>query len=138
MAGTVTQSDYDDRLGNQLPVQRVVLAWVSDGSGNVSGILTTKRILGKIARVVFVPGTGSLQPSGSYSVTLLDENGIDLLSGQGASLSNSSATEVAPGCPMKDGTTTTTTWPAINDKLQLTVSGAGSGKAGTVVVYVIA
>ena len=99
-------------------------------------------ISGEIARVVFIPGTGGSQPSASYNATLKIVNGdgfddgLDLLSGQGASLSNTANTEITPSVAMKDGTTTSTNRRAVNDILELDITAAGNAKSGTVVLYV--
>lgn len=108
--------------------------WLSDGSGNAvlaSGI----PVSGEIKRVVFVPSL-TLPPTALYDVTLTDENGIDVLGAQGANLPASGNTNVCPGVPMKDGTTTTTRPFVVDDVLTLNVSNAGSAKSGKVIVYV--
>jgi hypothetical protein len=118
------------------PVRWYSLAWTSDASGNVSGIPTVNVISGSIERVVFVPGTGGVEPTDLYDVTLLDSHGIDVLAGQGANLSQSSASHIKPGVPMKDGTTTSTAPIAVDEVLTLAVSAAGNAKSGTVILYV--
>lgn len=137
MAGTVTVTDsaaqgYDAR---RRPVRRVVLDWASDASGAVSGN-PAGPVSGELLRVTFVPDSGATQPSSLYDVTLLDAAGIDVLAGQGANLSNTAAGHVCPGTPMKDGTTTGTTYVALDDVLELRVANAGDSKGGLVVLHV--
>lgn len=134
-AGSVTMTDQNLVDKAQFPCRKILLAWTSDASGNVSGTLTPV-ISGTLARVVFIPGSGGTQPSSLYDVTLLDESGVDVLGGQGANLSNSTVAQVAPGCPLKDGTTVSTTAPQMDDRLELQVANAGNAKTGTVVLYV--
>ncbi|MEX2113320.1 MAG: hypothetical protein WD845_09050 [Pirellulales bacterium] len=126
-------------------------AWLSDAAGDVSGNYTNGvgsvtaapdvwgfpgAIIGTLHRVAFIPDGGGTQPTTLYDVTLLDENAIDVLGGQGANLSNSVASHVCPGVPLKDGTTTGTTPIKLRDVLQLVVANAGNAKGGTVVLYV--
>lgn len=128
MAMAITYSDTRT-------VQKVSFAWTSDLYGDAAG--TTHKISGLILRVVFVPGAGDDQPSDVYDAVLQDEQDIDVLGGQGANLSNSAASAVSPGVPLKDGTTTSVAQPAVDDELTLTVSNAGDTKSGEVHVYVL-
>src|SRR5258708_2022396 len=113
---------------------RVVLAWTSDASGNVNG-LPTGNINGTICKVEFVPGTGGSQPTDLYDVTLTDAAGVDVLAGQGANLSQTTATAVVPGVSFKDGTTTSAAPCVVAEALTLNVSNAGNAKSGQVILY---
>lgn len=111
---------------------RVVrLAWTSDAAGAVSGNLV--HIEGVIERVVFVPGTGGVQPSDLYDVVLNDVDGLDVLAAKGANLSNATKTQV---CPFIGDGTTTNKPVAVAGPLDLVVAAAGDSKSGTVVLYV--
>lgn len=122
-----------------------VFEWTSDGSGNAtlaSGVLGSNGLIsqgaavsGAIARVVFIP-SATAAPTNLYDVTLTDADGVDVLSGQGANLSDTAAYSVCPGIPLKDGTTTSTILVIVNSVLTLNVSNAGASKSGKVVVYV--
>lgn len=116
-------------------VRTYSLAWGSAADGTVD-LDTSVPIVGEILRVVFKPDSGGTQPTDLYDVVLKDAQGIDVLGGQGANLSNSSASHVCPGVPLKDGTTTSTRPVAVAGTLNLEVSNAGNGKGGTVVLYV--
>lgn len=132
-AGTVTES----RTGEGAPsfVKRIVLAWLSDASGDVNGN-ASRGVNGEIVCVEFKPDGGGTQPSSLYDVTLTDAAGVDVLAGQGANLSNSTATAVVPGVPFKDGTTTSTAKRHVNDALTLVVTNAGNAKGGQVILYI--
>lgn len=138
MAGTVTttnlnQGGTEGRSGFFAPaIQKYSLAWTSDASGDAT--VTTERLFGTLIGVAFIP-SGSAAPTANYDVTLTDDNGVDVLSGQGANLSNATATRVVPGVPFKDGTTTSIAPVVINDTLDLAVANAGNAKGGTVVLY---
>ena len=117
MAGNLTIT-----YGETRTMRRVTLDWTSDASsGDVSGV-TTQELSGIIERVTFIPDAGGTQPSDLYNVTIEDENGIDMLDGDGADLSNSAASIVEPSI-------------AIDDKLELKVDSAGNYKGGTIVLY---
>jgi hypothetical protein len=141
MAGSVVYTPSNPNRGPSRPVEKVVLAWTSSAGGAVSGN-PFGPVSGEILRVVFIPGTAGVQPSNGYSATLIIKNGdgnddgLDLLSGQGASLANNANADVCPSVAMKDGVTTSTTRRAVDDLVDLVVSGAGNAKSGTVVLYV--
>lgn len=137
MAQALTQtqlfSQSDGSVQSPNPINRIVLAWTSDSSGNVS--LPTSLIGGTLLCVETKPGSPA--PTDNYSVTLLDAAGIDVLAGLGASRSSSVA-QVC-GCPMikaTDGTTTTAVPRVVAEALTLTVASAGNAKQGSVILYV--
>jgi hypothetical protein len=121
--------------GGLLPVQRVELHWTSDASGNVSGTLTD-RLNGALVRAAFSHSGPGGAPTNLYDVTLLDGSGADVLGGQGANLAIASPSHVAPGVPLKDGTTTTTAPVQVDDQLELQVANAGNAKSGVVTLYI--
>lgn len=133
MAGSVTITDqkFLDRASR--PVRKITLSWVADGSGNVSGNLTDY-VGGELLRVVFDPGSPA--PTANHDIVLNDESGLDVLAGRGANLSATATTHVVPGVPFTDGTTASVRPVALDDKLELQVSNAGSGGAGSVILYV--
>lgn len=119
-AGTVTATE--ERVSSP---HKITLAWTSDGSGNVSGTSTSFAYSGEIIRLVTVPD-GVAAPTDDYDVTLLDEDGVDVLMGAGIDRDTANTEQVLAsslGC-------------VANDKLQLVISGAGATKQGTVHVYV--
>jgi hypothetical protein len=136
MAATLTENktfgDGSRPAGSY--INRIALAWVSHTDGTVA--LASGVINGTILCVEFKPDGGGTQPTDSYDVTLTDAAGVDVLAGQGANLSNSTATAVCPGVPFKDGTTTSAAPRVVADALTLNVSNAGSGKGGQVILYV--
>lgn len=119
-AGTVTVTSYNNVY---------TVAWTSDGSGNVSAHAFTIAP-GLLIQAKFVPGTGGTQPSNLYDVALVDSDGVDVLGGAGANLSNSApvyANELAIA------TTSPTT---SNLQLDIVVSNAGSAKTGRLYLWV--
>lgn len=122
-----------DRGSANSLVRRIVVAWTSDSSGNASGSVYVN---GVILRAAFKPGSGGNQPTNGYAMTLTDYAGLDVLAGQGASLSNASASHKAPLAAATDGTTQGVVPIAANDDLTLSVSGAGNTKSGELILYV--
>ena len=129
-----TETDLYKSTYTTQVVNRIAWAWTSDASGNVTDA-TDIPVAGTLARVVFVPGTGGNAPTDLFDVTITDPAGIDVLSTQGANLSATVASEICPGIPLKDGTTTSTVPRLVNDVLTLNVSNAGNTKSGTVILY---
>lgn len=119
---------------NDTDIVKHTFEWLSDASGNAT-VPSELVVCGQIERVVFIPSP-SVPPTALYDVTLTDEQGLDVLSGQGANLSASASLSVIPGTPLKDGTTTSTVPTVVGGILTLNVSNAGDSKGGTVVVYV--
>lgn len=114
-------------------VVRITIDWTSHTDGTVTQALP-KAYSGYLERVVFNPG--STAPTNLYDVTLTDEQSFDVLHGQGANLSDTNTTDVSPGVPLKDGTTTSVTKCLIDDVLTLNITNAGSSKTGAVVLYI--
>jgi hypothetical protein len=126
-AGAITFSAQIHRT-----IRRLVLAWTSSAGGAVQEILSPV-VSGELLRVVFAPGAGAVQPSANYDVTLLDEDGFDVLGGLGANRSNAAKEEVVP--LTGDGVTTNQR-RALDGVLDLRVANAGNAKSGTVTLYV--
>lgn len=124
MAGSVTTTrQYLPYYGCEV----IIFAWTSAADGTVSGVGGVNGVFGRIASVRFYPGTGVTD---AYDVTLLDANGLDVLLGVGANVSNSATNTAAnirtplntdKGFVVLNGATLT---PAI--------SGAGDSKTGTI------
>lgn len=124
--GSITQSHQKHRT-----VRRLALAWTSSAGGAVSGI-PSEGISGELLRVVFVPGAGGVQPTDNYDVSMLDEDGFDVLQNLGQNRSNVNSSQLVP--LVGDGTTTNQR-TAIDGVLSLVVANAGNAKQGTVTLY---
>ena len=107
------------------------LAWTASTNGIVSQA-TTFYVRGEIARVL-LNGTST---GATYSLTLKDSSGIDVLAGLGSGVSTSSVSSVVPGIKITDSVTTNVVPIVVNDLLTLGVTVAGSNKTGTVILYV--
>ena len=120
MAGTVTVTET-----TYTSVKKIKWVWTST-SGGAADLVTTKAFDGLLERVAFIPDGGGTQPTDNYDITITDADGVDVLAGLGANLSNA-ATVVkthANGLTAVAGST-----------LTLNVTNAGSAKGGIVIVY---
>jgi hypothetical protein len=141
VAGTVVLTTT--AVGQGTGASMSSLVWTSDGSGNVTGDAINLPA-GSILTVEFIPGVNTSQPSSGYSVNLLDVNGTSMFDDGaggsiGATLSNVNATHKVP---FINGAATTyvRSWlqgSGGGDPYQLTVSGAGASKSGTVNIFTV-
>ena len=125
MAGSIALTTSD--LGGG--ITKYSIAWTSDASGNVNGTaVALKR--GRLLQVKFAPSNGGTQPSNNYVATLIDADGVDLLAGKGATLSNTAASVAVP--------IVSTVSPAFVDpgNFTPTISAAGNVTNGRIDLYV--
>lgn len=121
MAGTLTSTDSNTQI-----IRKYTINWLSDASGDCNG--NTIALSGTIERINFVPGSAGNQPTDLYTVTVKDNENIDILLGYGAAgLSNVDATTMIPIISNHK--------VVINEKLAITVAGAGNAKTGTIAIY---
>ncbi|TXH17047.1 MAG: hypothetical protein E6R03_04525 [Hyphomicrobiaceae bacterium] len=141
---------YSQTVRNFGSVQRHIFDWTSNSSG-VASVVSNVPISGIIRRVVFQPSS-TAAPTDLYDVVLTDSESMDVLAGQGANLGTATTSNVCPGVPLKDGTTTSVAPMAVNSILTLAVrtakawtfwlvrvrtfSNAGDTKSGKVILYV--
>lgn len=127
MAGSLSVTTADRGRG----VTEYLLDWTSDASGNVSAIAQAVRA-GVIVGCKFVPDSGGTQPTDLYDLVLNDADSVDLLTGRGANLSQSTSTRAVPLL-----NSTAPVWFE-GGNLTLVVSNAGNAKGGLVYVWVAA
>lgn len=102
-------------------VKWVKWAWVSDGSGDVSGTDTVE--LDGVA-VAFVTNPSSTAPTDNYDITILDTDSADIAAGGLANRDTSNSERVVPDPPA-----------AFSSKLSLVVASAGDSKEGTLTMF---
>lgn len=120
-AGTATVTE--EYFGS---LKKIVFAWVSgtdDDEGTANGT-TTLPYNGVVERFVSIPDTEDT-PADNYDVAVLDEDGVDVLMGAGADRDAATTEQVL----------SSQLGAVANDKLTLSVSGAGAAKAGRAIVY---
>lgn len=129
---TTIQQNHESQT-NRAALTRYVISWTSDGSQAYAETIAIQSP-GELIAVTFDPGTPA--PTANYDVVLTDSEGVDVLAGQGANLSDTVSTMVCPGIPVKDGTTTSVGPRPVYGNLSLAISNAGASKAGTIVLWV--
>jgi len=126
--GTVVQTK--DASG---PVVKNTFTWTSGTNNFVLGVGDTY-VKGEILRIVFNPSI-TIAPTGSYTATLKDGSGIDILAGQGALLASNTVTTIVPAIRFTDGSVTNVSKVAINDLLTLSATNTGNAKSGQIIIY---
>ena len=120
MAGTVTVSEE-----RHSSIKKIHWNWTST-NGGAADLATTYAYDGQILDVVTIPGAAGVQPTDNYDITITDEDGIDVLGGQGANRSNATSQHILQS-----------TFGAVaSDKLTLNVTNAGNAKSGEVILYI--
>lgn len=121
-----TRENLKASYGHGNPIgQKVTISWTSDASGDYT---ETVNLYGFIVKVNFNPSDG---PTDNYDVTLIDEDGIDVLGGAGADR-DTSTSECIP---------TPNTGVAVvgfaYGEVTFTIANAGNAKSGTTTIYVL-
>lgn len=125
MAGSITVTTT--QASNA--IDKYSIAWVSDASGDVSAN-TFAVEAGEIVQVGYIPNGGGTQPSDLYDVTMTDANGVDVLGGTGANLSQTTKTVAVPAVSTYFRRTIE------SGNLTPVVANAGNAKGGTIVLLV--
>jgi|WetSurSiteA1Bulk_404760.scaffolds.fasta_scaffold52847_2 hypothetical protein len=100
------------------------MAWVSHTDGVVASLSTLVKP-GYLVQLKVVPASGDDIPTDAYDLTLLDEDGCDLLGGAGANLNHDVGTHLKLERIWFNG-----------GPVFPTIAAAGSGKKGTLVLVV--
>jgi hypothetical protein len=106
--------------------------WVPDTTTSAVTAATTGNgtgeVVGKIMRFTTKPASGAAAPTDNYDVTIVDENGVDVLAGLGADrdTANTESKDDDDGLLF-----------VFANSLDLTVSAAGTTGGGTVLLYVL-
>ena len=125
---TITISDRADEQPTERKVAVISYAFTTDGSGDASEE-TTLKVIGQVKRMVTNPDDTDT-PTAGWDVTIKDEDGVDILCGNGADrdADGSKASEQAFPCPAN---------VAIASKLTFTVANGGNAKKGVVKLYIV-
>lgn len=130
-SGTIAITRAREDIGS-LNRKKIIASWTSDASaGTVSQVIA--ECVGAIERVVTDPGTAA--PTDNYDITLLDENGIDVLMGLGMNRDTANTEQICPGITCTDGTNNAVIPIAVHGDLTLTIANAGNSKNGTITLY---
>ncbi len=108
-------------------MKKIKFGWTAGMTGE-SGLVSKATINsynGEIQRLVTVPNVAPDAPS-SYNLTVLDEDGYDVLMGAGAARSATATEQVLAS----------SLGVVANDKLAIGITGANYGKKGTAIIYI--
>ena len=124
MAGTITTTTTKN--GSMV---KYSMDWLSDASGDVD-VDAIPMIQGEIQSVHYFPDVGGTQPSDNYDLTMADSYGVDILTGTGANLSQTTDTYAVPAL--------STYFKVFIEagSYDLVVANAGNAKGGIVEVIV--
>jgi hypothetical protein len=107
-------------------VKQIIWDWKSTDLGGVTSA-TSNCYTGRLLYVAQIPGLVAEQPTDQYDVTVTDANGVDILVGLGADLTNVANTYKSDvdglGC-------------VVESKLTLTIAAAGDEKHGKTILYI--
>jgi len=108
------------------PVSVIIWTFTADGDGDASE--ETVKISGVIKRAVTIPD-GDATPTADWDLTILDEDGVDVLCGNGADRDSegTGAAEQAFPCPGN---------LAVSSTLTFTAANAGDTKKAVVKLYI--
>ena len=119
---------------NEGPIRRVICTWTSDGSGNAAGTMT-QRIGGFLLKGQTNPD-GSAAPSDNYNIVITDPNALNVLAfSHDDLLARDTANTEEVYFAMTLSATDLAAYPAVNDLLTVTVSGAGAAGSGVLTLY---
>ncbi|MGB7531818.1 MAG: hypothetical protein WA977_02415 [Halobacteriota archaeon] len=122
---TLTYEEASDRetpIGS--PVSIIIWSFLSSAGGAASE--QTKKVSGKVKRMVTNPDNTDT-PDANWDLTITDEDGVDILEGEGANRDPA-------GAGTSEGYAFTIS-ELIASKLTFTVANAGAAKKGVVKLY---
>jgi len=142
MAGSTTTITYDDGIdgaGNPGRIKKILIDFLTDdATGSVA--CTTRKIVGRLIKIVTDPGATA--PTDNWDVVLTDEEGVDLSIHMddvaiAALIARHTTTTLETYLPLEDtaGTGRIANFPAICDKLTVTVNNGGNAKNGQIILY---
>lgn len=131
MAQVVTITESNANYNELQKLRKVQWAWTSHTDGTIVDSTTagqvnksTYKYTGEIVRLVTDPGSPA--PTDNYDVTILDDDGYDVLMGGGANRDTANTEQVLA----------TSLGVCIDSQLRLNIAAAGSGTKGVVIIYI--
>tara|TARA_R110002020_G_scaffold138674_7_gene309160 strand:+ start:4142 stop:4525 length:384 start_codon:yes stop_codon:yes gene_type:complete len=124
MAGSITTT-----VSKQNSLVKYKMDWLSDASGDVD-VDAIAMVQGEIQSVHYFPDAGGTQPSDNYDLTMADTYGVDILTGTGSNLSQTTDTYAVPAL--------STYFKVVIEagSYDLVIANAGNAKGGIVEVIV--
>ena len=114
-----------------LPIKKITWAWTTDGANGAivdstaAGTInkTTNKYSGELMRFVTDPTDG---PTDNYDITILDDDGNDVLMGAGANRDTTNTEQVLAS----------SLGVCLDTQLRLNIATAGNTKSGKVYLYI--
>jgi len=124
---TITVFDNRIRQPDKQPIATLTWTFTTDGSGDASE--ESETILGRVKRAVTNPDNTNT-PTAGWDLTITDEDGVDILCGNGADrdAGGSKVSEQAFPCPAEI---------AVASKLTFKVANGGGTNKGVVKLYIV-
>lgn len=129
MAGTFAPLTRELIGGGTKVVQKHVIDWTSDSSGNADIVVN---LFGFLLKAVTDPAAGGSAPTDNYDITLV-QDGIDMAGGILADRDTAN-NEIVYGIA-KNGTDIAQIPPFLAGDHTFTVANAGNAKAGRCILY---
>ena len=107
-------------------MKKIKWDWLRTDGGVVTGSKTVNKYSGEIIRLVTDPDAAAAAPTDNYDITILDDDGVDVLIGAGANRDTANTEQVIAsslGC-------------VVDSQLTLEIVNAGDAKAGLVILYI--
>lgn len=139
MAGSVMTFTYDDGqdgVGLHCNLRKVIATWTSDSSaGTVSG--ASRKVAGRIVKIQTL--VGSPAPTSGYSVTITDDNSVNILGNSKQNLSSVAVVGAVETYPLLIDADTTplsvAAFPVVCSVLNIAIASAGNSKQGTLILF---
>jgi len=124
MAGSITTTVTEENS-----LVKYKMDWLSDASGDVD-VDAIAMVQGEIQSVHYFPDAGGTQPSDNYDLTMTDSYGVDILTGTGSNLSQTTDTYAVPAL--------STYFKVVIEagSYDLVIANAGNAKGGIVEVLI--
>ncbi len=116
-------------------VQVYTYSWLSDASGDATDYLVLE-VTGWLTQVETVPGGGADAPTDLYDVTVLSDEGTDVLGDNGLNLPAATKQLRVPRVLNGPDGTSQLQPVQVNGRLTVVVDNAGNAKRGKVRLYV--
>lgn len=125
----MTITVYNERLSGANgyePVALISYAFTTNGDGDASEESAT--VNGRVNRIVTNPASGDDKPTANWDLTILDEDGVDILGGSGADRD-------AGGTAVSEQAAPSVAGLGVQSTLTFTVAHGGATKKGVVNLY---
>ncbi len=112
--------------------RKLFFDWTTHTDGTVSGTLT-----GPVEGIIrgLITNPGSPAPTDNYDITILNEDGFDILNGRGVDRDTANTEQVVPGIAFVDGVTTSIIPIVVDaDTLEFKIANGGSAKQGRAIL----